>query len=605
MRRCVACLTLPLALAISVRIHSAGNVLLAAPKPVATRIRYLNSQPGVAYVGSKACAQCHKDIFDSYLPTNMARALSLPGPLLQSGKLSLPITVFDDKLNRYFQVFAKDSDLYQAVYRYDKDGKTEYRETEKVSYVIGTGRNGMGFLVQRGNYLFQAPLAYFPADQTWALSPGYESRDYGFTRPITAECVTCHSGIPRPVMANVGLYADPPFGELGIGCENCHGPGQLHVAQRQKGLPLRGTDLTIVNPARLSPHLANDVCIFCHEAGDARVLKAGKTFLDFRPGTALEDTVAVIDSTSSHSVGPAVPLVGYYFQLQLARCYRESGDRLKCITCHDPHVQPAPSESAAYYRRKCLQCHTDQSCRQPLASRLHASPSDDCVSCHMTTRPAVRFTHTVVTDHRIVARADEPYPAFSSALPEETSNGLMLVNRGPEQSTGPISPMVLLQAYGQLLTSHPDDAGYQQRYKKLMDELARTDPDDPDVLRSLAAAELQKGTPEGLEHGISYLQRALTLAPKSPNDRLWLAQVLLRAGRKPEAANELQKAIAIAPYTPEYYRYLAVTYITDGKYDDGMKVIHRALQLFPEREDIHDLQERAKELESSSAVPAQ
>ena len=603
MRASVLCLTALLMVSISVPL--AKHISLAAPRHGATLIRYLNSEPGVTYVGSKACAQCHQDIFDSYMRTNMARALSLPGPLLQSGRISLPITVFDNTLNRYFRVSADASGLYQSVYRYGKDGKTVYRETEKVAYVIGTGRNGMGFLVQRGNYLLQAPLAYFPADRTWALSPGYESHDYGFTRPITTECVTCHSGIPRPEVAAVGLYKDPPFRELGIGCENCHGPGQLHVAQRQKGLPISGINRTIVNPARLSPHLANGICIFCHEAGDARVLRGGKTFLDFRPGTALEDTVAVIDATSNHSVGPAVPLVGYYFQLQLARCYRESGGRLKCMTCHDPHVQPAPSESAVYYRKKCLQCHSEQRCRQPLASRLHASPPDDCVSCHMTTRPAVRFTHTVVTDHRIVARPDEPYPQLSTVQPQEASSGLMLVNRVPDERDRPLPPIVLFQAYGQLLTSHSNDANYQQQYRKLMDELARTDPDDPDVLRSLAASELQKETPEGLEHGISYLQRALTLAPNSPNDHFWLAQMLLRGGRKSEAVKELQEAISLAPYTPEYYRYLAVAYITDGKYDDGMKVVDRALQLFPEREDLYDLLERAKELKPSSAIPAQ
>src|SRR5438876_2667126 len=150
-------------------------------------------------------------------------------PSWNRGKLPVPVTTYDKKLNRYFQVFTDASGLYESVYRVDKDGKTVYRETEKISYTMGTGRNGIGPLVRRGNYLFQAPLAFYPRDKTWGLSPGYESFDVGFTRPITAECVICHSGLPRPLLAGIGLYENPPFRELGIGCENCHGPGQLHA----------------------------------------------------------------------------------------------------------------------------------------------------------------------------------------------------------------------------------------------------------------------------------------------------------------------------------------------------------------------------------------
>jgi tetratricopeptide (TPR) repeat protein len=569
-------------------------------KPGASPTPYLNALPGVAYLGSKACALCHQDIYASFEKTNMARALSLPMPLVAAGKLPVPLTVFDNKLDLYYRVYADPSGLYQSVYRYGQDGKTVYRETEKISYAIGSGRNGIGFLVQKGSFLFQAPLAFYPRDNTWGLSPGYEAQDYGFTRPITAECVTCHSGIPRPVRARPGMFESPCFREMGIGCENCHGPGQLHMAQRQQGSPLTGIDRTIVNPARLPTRLGNDICIFCHEAGDARVLRSGKNFLDFRPGTPLEDTVAVIDANQSHRVGPAVPLVGYSFQLQLSRCYRESGNWLKCITCHDPHVQPAPTETAAYFRRKCLQCHTEQSCRQTLAARLQAKAPDDCISCHMATRPALKFTHTIVTDHRIVARPDEPYPEAPRSHAKESPNGVIFADGLANQDA--LTPLVRFQAYGQLLTAHPDDAQYQERYRELQAELAMTHPDNPDVLRSLAGAEAEEGTPEGLQIAVTDLQKALSRGADSPHDRLWLAQMLLRLGRKQEAEKQLQHAISLWPYNPDYYRYLAVTFISDGKYREGMDVIDRALQVFPERDDVRALREKAKNLGSSCAI---
>ena len=76
------------------------------------------------------------------------------------------------------------------------------------------------------------------------------------------------------------MYEDPPFQELSVGCENCHGPGMLHVEQRHKAAPLEGSsDPSIVNPAKLSPRLANEVCMSCHEGGDDRVPQPGKTGL--------------------------------------------------------------------------------------------------------------------------------------------------------------------------------------------------------------------------------------------------------------------------------------------------------------------------------------
>jgi len=54
----------------------------------------------------------------------------------------------------------------------------------------------------------------------WDLSPGYEFADYGFNRPMAAGCVVCHSGRPRLARDRNGVYLDPPFQEMAIGCEN-------------------------------------------------------------------------------------------------------------------------------------------------------------------------------------------------------------------------------------------------------------------------------------------------------------------------------------------------------------------------------------------------
>ena len=52
----------------------------------AAEIHYRNTAPGVAYVGSKACATCHATIYQEYIHTDMAQSMSLPHRAPGTGK---------------------------------------------------------------------------------------------------------------------------------------------------------------------------------------------------------------------------------------------------------------------------------------------------------------------------------------------------------------------------------------------------------------------------------------------------------------------------------------------------------------------------------------
>ena len=126
---------------------------------------------------------------------------------------------------------------FQTEFELDSGTHEVFRTTHKVEYTIGSGVNGYTFLVRRGNYLFQAPLSYYARKETWDLSPGYEFADYGFNRPIAAACIGCHSGQPQPVRDREGLFGDPPFREMAIGCENCHGPASGRPSRALRDAP--------------------------------------------------------------------------------------------------------------------------------------------------------------------------------------------------------------------------------------------------------------------------------------------------------------------------------------------------------------------------------
>ena len=80
----------------------------------------------------------------------------------------------------------------------------------------------------------------------------------------------------------------------------------------------------------------------CHQTGDGRVLKPGKNYRDFRPGTRLDDTLSILIVPPKRDAPPQSDLLQHYFSMILSKCYRSSAGRMGCITCHDPHVRAIP-----------------------------------------------------------------------------------------------------------------------------------------------------------------------------------------------------------------------------------------------------------------------
>ena len=234
------------------------------------------------YVGSKACYGCHTGIYKTFEQTDMGRSMTMASSwtasvLPDSALLTQPGNPHTFGVARGPNGWVE-SESQAGVFSVE----------HPLTYAVGSGANGVTFLIRRGDYLFQAPLSFYSRTHKWDFSPGYEDADLGFGRVVPEECINCHAGRPVPIANRSGAYADPPFSELAIGCENCHGPGDAHVKSLGK------KPGTIVNPAKLTPRLAENICMNCHQGGDSRVLQPGKSYLDFRPGQWLYDTAVIV-----------------------------------------------------------------------------------------------------------------------------------------------------------------------------------------------------------------------------------------------------------------------------------------------------------------------
>jgi hypothetical protein len=502
-------------------------------------------------------------------------------------------SIDDKNIGLHFDVYARDGKLFQSEYQLDSDGKEMFRDTRELDWIIGAGENGFGGLVKTGDYVFQAPLSFYSKARRWELSPGYELGNAGFNRPILPGCISCHSGRPNPMPEGNGHFGNPPFSELVIGCENCHGPGLAHALAHQVGFENdQGQDSSIVNPALLAPALADNICMSCHQTGDVRVLKPGKDYKDFRPGAPLDDTLSIFVVPPKRESPPQQDLLEHYYSMTLSKCYRASGEKLSCITCHDPHVEPTRAEAPEYFKNKCMACHTEKSCRLPLQVREHQQPADDCAGCHMQKRDVREISHSSITNHRILTRSNEPFPevAFqtTSALPD-----LIHLNPAPGKTGTPAPALVLLQAYGELVEKHPE---YVTRYYTVLDQLERTDSDDPLVQGALGNRHLHAGK---YQEAVEQLQRAIKEGPAKTILYTDLADALVKLDRASEAVQVLKQAADRDPFNAELRKRLIIQLIQVKDYVNARAQMEDYVQRFPADSFMRQLLARVQSMEQS------
>jgi Flp pilus assembly protein TadD len=538
------------------------------------------------YVGSSECAHCHLDIYTDFSRTRMGRSLTPVTPALIK-TLSLPDTIYIQSLNRHFEVSSQNGKLYQTEYQTEGDEQEIFRNTHEVEWIMGAGANGFGGTVRRGDYLFEGPMSFYTKLGKWDLSPGYEQNDIGFNRPIQGTCISCHSGRPRPLDQITGKFDAVAFTQTAIGCENCHGPGAAHIrAMRTPHSPHGGSQ--IVNPGRLSANLENDICMSCHEGGDSRVLKPGKTYQDFRPGTPLDDTLSILMIPRKRGDPDNSDPVQHYYEMATSMCFRKTSGQLRCATCHDPHIEPSKEEAPAYFNEKCMGCHTDRSCTLPVESRRQTAPVDNCIGCHMPQRDVQHLSHTSLTNHRILARQTEPWPETTSQETMQSLPGLLHLNRVPGRNED-LSLLGQLEALRQISERKPE---YRESYLTLLDKAGRTNPDDASAQMQLGRRDMEVGQPQ---NAIEHFDRSLELDPQQPMTLGYLSNALAQRGQIAEAIAASEKAVEQDPYSPLLQKELIERLIAGKEYPKAQAAMERYVKDFPEDDFMRKMLSIAKQ----------
>jgi Flp pilus assembly protein TadD len=490
------------------------------------------------------CGKCHEEILRKYLGTPMANASGLASDRMFTGSLHHAPSGID------YRVADQDGMLRL---NYSRPGDPALQGSQKLEYFLGSGHLGITYLYSVNGYFLESPVAYYAESKAYDMKPGLGGLpNMPSALPMTRGCMRCHmSGVQREDPGTRNHFKGLPFLHGGVTCESCHGDTASHVSTSGKA--------PMINPIKLDPERRDSVCISCHLEGDTRIEHAGRSVDDYKPGERIADYLSYFvyadDSMTSRGVSEVE-------EFGLSKCKRVSGDRMSCMNCHDPHYSPPPEEQAAFYRKKCLACHT-----APKYATTHFSMNPDCASCHMPKGKVEKVPHIAWTDHRIRQKPDQFGASDSSSARE-------LVPLFHENA----NPRDLALAYYDLVLGGKTSA--KDRAWKLLLASQNSFPNDLPVLNALGYLAQLRGNDS---QAVDLYREVLKLDPIDPTATNNLAILLAKSGKLTDARALWKKTFDLNEDVDEPGINLALVECMLGDRDAARHVLQRVLLYSPDQ----------------------
>jgi hypothetical protein len=475
---------------------------------------------------------------------------------------------------------------------------------------IGSGTRGRSYLCIDKGAAWQSPISWFGPDSRWDVSPGFDLGQGG-RRHILTDCLYCHVDRVDAVPNSLNRYREPfPVGQASIGCERCHGPGQLHVAERSVGPPTGRIDTSIVNPTHLSPDLRASICAQCHLQGEERTIRRGRELSEFRPGLPLEMFLTVY--VRHPSVADLHKSVGQFEQIQQSRCFIESRGSLGCTSCHNPHATPDLGDKDKFYNDRCLVCHGHDAKTCSEKPTVRKLKNDSCIACHMPRPASSNIAHTSVTDHSVPRKlesekapsrlqpGDIPIIAFPigphTPSPAERERDLgiamsRMISHVPAEDSNIrqfISYMVVerltaavsawrddLPAWNALYLAY-ETQGYSNGMLEAATNAAALAPDSELAQGNLAAAA---ATTRDFDVALRAAGEAIRLSPSAVEPLLLRAGIYQLQGDWVRAESDCRAALAIHPIYPRAHLLLGICRHHRGDAAGGRKEAELATSL--------------------------
>jgi predicted CXXCH cytochrome family protein len=547
------------------------------------------------YVEPGACAECHRDIAESYAGAAMARTFGAVQsendfPELKRGAFH------HDASEESFTVYARDGRPYIQRHQAGFDGAVTNVFEAGVNYRIGSGNHARSYISRtKAGELIELPITWYARNGGyWAMSPGYDRPDHaGFSRKIGYRCMSCHNGYIQTQSDE--LEEDARFPDRlpeGIDCQRCHGPGGAHLEAARQGAPAERVRGAIINPARLSHDRQMEVCMQCHLETTSLKLPAtlpryGRGAFSYRPGEPLGDYILHFDrerrqadasGTYQDEDEDRIEFVSAVYRLRKSACYTQSRGSLSCVSCHNPHEPSSTPAALRRYTDACQGCHRT-AVRKLVEARRHPA-SQDCASCHMPKRRPSDAIHTSVTDHFIQARPTvDPTGTLvekhDGNTPPYRGRVSLYYPAGLEKTAENELYLALAQV--------KHDANLDRGLHELEAAIARRAPARSEFYFELAEAYRRAGN---LQKAIAFYEQSCARRPADWRRFNRLGTALTAAGQPERAAAELERALASASKEPAVLEAIANLLSRQGKTREAVATLQSALDLDPESASI-------------------
>ncbi|MEW6729916.1 MAG: HEAT repeat domain-containing protein [Acidobacteriota bacterium] len=396
----------------------------------------------VNYVGSQQCQQCHVEQYNHWFESHHRKMT----------QEATPASIVGDFQDTSYTFLGVTSRMYRRgdeFYIYTLDLNGEKMAEAKIARTVGS-RRFQQYLTQVGDTYYRLPIAYNIEKKHWFNLQGL------FLKPDSANfhqhtsiwnnnCVFCHNVKANPGLSFESRRFSTKVAELGIGCEACHGPGQLHIEKNQSWLwsnlrpRVRHDDPTIVNPLRLNKLQELQVCGHCHGQRVPRQSEAIKEILStgdpYTPGEELFRYYQPVDRQTrigdyefaDRFYPDGTPrLTAYEFQgVMMSACYQRG--EMTCNRCHSVHRGKQQSLLTDYMRsnKSCTQCH--EAIAKDISAHTHHRADSSGSSCYECHRPRIAYgLLTAKRTHRILL------PDINKTLTTQMPNGCNLCHK--EQS---------------------------------------------------------------------------------------------------------------------------------------------------------------------------
>ncbi|TWT37307.1 Tetratricopeptide repeat protein [Posidoniimonas corsicana] len=329
------------------------------------------------YVGGQACVECHQTEHQAWAGSHHDLAMELATDESVLGD-------FDDFTFERLGVttrFFRDGDRYMV----NTEGPDGEHHDYHVKYTFGY-EPLQQYMVEFPDGRVQVlRVSWDTAKKEWFYVPPPDVTEErllpddplhwtGVAQNWNTTCAECHS---TNLQKNYDLATDTyhtTFSEIDVSCEECHGPGSLHIALANRNSLFwdrnHGYGLAKLKSLDSEPQI--QTCAKCHS-------RRHGVHPEFRPGPHFNDSYEVTPLYAGlyHADGQIQDEVYVYGSFLQSKMHAKG---VRCTDCHDPHSLKPKFEGNAL----CAQCHIPAQYDTP-AHHHHVAgtPGASCVECHM------------------------------------------------------------------------------------------------------------------------------------------------------------------------------------------------------------------------------